>query len=156
MLLEAAQKLLNSGIHHTKGDENENDNSFGRIVEKSALDVFFREELRNEIIIENQCNYYAKNSMGLRVMPEAGKLIYFHNVDDDGLPDHMSFHGGEELVSPYPDSALAGPSLMPAEKTKSILVFFKEIPLESFVADGRLGFAQQASKARSWTKKMYY
>jgi hypothetical protein len=156
MLLEAAQRLLNSGIHHTKGDENENDNSFGRIVEKSALDVFFREELRNEIIIENQCNYYAKNSMGLRVMPEAGKLIYFHNVDDDGLPDHMSFHGGEELVSPYPDSALAGPSLMPAEKTKSILVFFKEIPLESFVADGRLGFAQQASKARSWTKKMYY
>lgn len=100
MLLEAAQKLLNSGIHHTKGDVNKNHNSFGRRIK--------------------------------------------------------SFHGGEELVSPHPDSALAGPSLMPAEKTKSILVFFKEIPLESFVADGRLGFAKQASKARSWTKKMYY
>ena len=156
VLLEAAKRLLKCGIHHTKGDVNENDNSFGRIVEKAALDVFFREELRNELNIENQSNNYEKNTKGLRVMPEAGKLIYFHNVDDDGLPDHTSFHGGEELVSPHPDSALAGPSLMPAEKTKSILVFFKEIPLESFVADGRLGFAKQASKARSWTKKMYY
>jgi hypothetical protein len=154
-LRDAAKMLLNCGIHHTKGDVDENDISDGRIVENAALGVFFRDEQQNEFNgLKQQCNSIASISEGIRVMPEAGKLIYFHNVDDDGLPDPLSFHGGEELVTP--DRGLADPSLMVAKATKCILVFFKEIPLESFVADGSLGFAKRAAKSRSWTKKMYY
>jgi len=156
-LRDAAKMLLNLGIHHTKGDIDENDTSGGRIVENAALSVFFRDEQQNEFNgLKQQCNFIESNSEGVRVMPEAGKLIYFHNVDDDGLPDPLSFHGGEELVTLTPYRVFADPSLMVAKATKCILVFFKEIPLESFVADGSLGFAKQAAKSRSWTKKMYY
>jgi hypothetical protein len=84
-------------------------------------------------------------------MPEAGKLIYFHNVGNDGLPDPASFHGGEELAT-----AFNGPSSVAAKRTKCILVFFKEVPLQAFLKDGRQGFAKQAAKARLWTKRMYY
>jgi hypothetical protein len=84
-----------------------------------------------------------------------GKLIYFHNVDDDGLPDPLSFHCGEELITLLPNDA--DPiNLSILANTKRILVFFKEIPMQTFKDGGRESFAEQTKKARSWTKQMYY
>ncbi len=139
-LREAAKRLLNHGIHHTKGIVEKNDDSDGKSLENAALKIFFR-ELQFNSVEANCC-------LGIRVMPEAGKLVYFHNVGYDGLPDPASFHGGE--------STLIGSSSVAAKKTKSILVFFKEIPVQAFMNDGREGFAKQAAKARLWTKRMYY
>eukprot|EP00956_Cyclotella_meneghiniana_P038665 scaffold157767_cov32-Cyclotella_meneghiniana.AAC.2 len=83
-------------------------------------------------------------------MPEAGKLIYFHNIGDDGKPDPTSFHGGEELLlidnrPPYGCKA---------NDHKSILVFFKEIPVGK-VKDFNT-FAEEVRSAREWTRSNYY
>ena len=95
-------------------------------------------------------------------MPEAGKLIYFHNVNDKGYPDPISFHGGEELITIQQqengnniDRSLIADTIS-TTTTKSILVFFKEIPVHAFSRNGRDGFAAEAEKKRLWTKQMYY
>ena len=89
-------------------------------------------------------------------MPSMGKLIYFHNVDDDGLPDPLlTIHCGEELITLLPNDADPINLSNILANTKRILVFFKEIPLETFLDGGRDGFAEQAKNARSWTKKVY-
>lgn len=142
VLLTSAKNLLLNGIHHTKGDEDQDDNSDGRVLENAAMRVFCRDtkQIRHETETSSED--------GVRVMPIAGKLIYFHNVDDDGLSDASSFHGGEELLSF--DTSYA------AESTKSILVFFKEVPVAKFRDKGIEGFAQEVAKSRSWTRSTYY
>ena len=141
VLLTSAKNLLLNGIHHTKGDENQDDNSDGRVLENAAMRVFCRDT--------KQIRHKTETSSedGVRVMPIAGKLIYFHNVDDDGLSDAFSFHGGEELLSF--DSSHAAES-------KSILVFFKEVPVAKFRDKGIEGFAQEVAKSRSLTRSSYY
>lgn len=151
----ARRLLLDRDIHHTKQDIDENPHSDGRMLERAGLDIFHRDNM-NEMSLLNgyfdsqSGNYSQCYSQGLRVMPEAGKLIYFHNVGSNGYPDPLSFHGGEELLTlPTPledDSDEA--------TTKSILVFFKEIPLDNF--SDRDGFAKEAQKARQWTMNAYY
>ena len=137
VLLTSAKNLLLNGIHHTKGDENQDDNSDGRVLENAAMQVFCRDtkQIRHETETSSED--------GVRVMPRVGKLIYFHNVDDDGLSDAFSFHGGEELLSHT------------VETKKSILVFFKEVPVANFRDSGSEGFAQEVAKSRSWTKSTY-
>ena len=141
VLLTSAKTLLLNGIHHTKGDENQDINSDGRVLENAAMRVFCRDtkQIRHTAELNSQ--------QGCRVMPIAGKLIYFHNVDDDGLSDAFSFHGGEDLLSF--DTSYA------AESTKSILVFFKEVPVAKFRDKGIEGFAEEVAKSRSWTRSTY-
>ena len=139
-LLTSAKTLLLNGIHHTKGDEDQDDNSDGRVLENAGLQVFCRDTMQ----IRHATEW--NGQQGVRVMPKSGKLIYFHNVDDDGLSDASSFHGGEELLSF--GSFHAGES-------KSILVFFKEVPVAKFRDKGIEGFAQEVAKSRSWTRSTY-
>jgi len=138
VLLTSAKTLLLNGIHHTKGDDNQDDNSDGRVLEKAGLHVFCRDTKQ----IRQAAEW--NGQQGVRVMPIAGKLIYFHNVDDDGLSDAFSFHGGEDLLS------------FDAVESKSILVFFKEVPLIKFRDKGIEGFAQEVAKSRSWTRSTYF
>ena len=142
VLLTSAKTLLLNGIHHTKGDEDQDDNSDGRVLENAGMQVFCRDT--KQIRHTTEWN----RQRGVRVMPRAGKLIYFHNVDDDGLSDAFSFHGGEELLS-FDTSHTA-------KTEKSILVFFKEVPLAKFRDKGIEGFAQEVVKSRSWTRSTYY
>ena len=181
-LQHAAQRLLDNSIEHTKRDTYDNPYSDGRILEKAALSVFYRDTNNMNTISPllnsgqyNINNRYSSddeddNDMGIRVMPEAGKLIYFHNVNDDGYADPLSFHGGEELITiitqgvgndnnnrsqrsiSYNDDT----TWKNASSSKSILVFFKEIPVQSFAHSGREGFAEEAAKSRKWTEDMYY
>jgi hypothetical protein len=83
-------------------------------------------------------------------MPQAGKLIFFHNINDDGMPDATSFHGGEELIDILADEQ----SNHSAGRTKDILVFFKEISIGSF--SDMNSFADCVAKARQWTIQTYY
>ena len=140
VLLTSAKTLLQNGIHHTKGDENQDNTSDGRVLENAGLQVFCRDtkKIRHATELNRQ--------QGVRIMPRAGKLIYFHNVDDDGLSDAFSFHGGEELLSFDTSYAV---------ESKSILVFFKEVPLINFRDSGIKGFAKEVAKSRSWTKSTY-
>jgi hypothetical protein len=66
------------------------------------------------------------------------------------MADPTSFHGGEEIavLSSEHDFDLA------TVGHKSILVFFKEIPVEKIT--GVESFASEGQKARSWTKSTYY
>lgn len=83
-------------------------------------------------------------------MPQAGRLIYFHNINDDGMSDATSFHGGEELIN----IATNQQSSLNTKRTKNILVFFKEVPVDSF--SNFDGFADCVAKARRWTKQAHY
>ncbi|KAL7535836.1 hypothetical protein ACHAXR_007580 [Thalassiosira sp. AJA248-18] len=159
-LHDAGRNLLERGVQHTTGDVDKNASTDGRVLEKAALDVFCRENAKELRCLDMQYNHVFSNSHldGVRVMPGAGKLIYFHNVDDDGNPDPHSFHGGEELITMLPyqqNSNSDAPRFAANAKTKSILVFFKEISLESFWDRGQEGFAEEARKSRTSTKEMY-
>ena len=154
-LQDAGRHLLRRGIHHTKGDKSE----YTGLIENAALNVFNSHVVKKETFASNE--RHGNNSLietkhcGIRVMPSVGKLIYFHNVDDDGLPDPLSFHCGEELITLLPNDA--DPiNLSILANTKRILVFFKEIPMQTFKDGGRESFAEQTKKARYWTKLMYY
>jgi len=154
-LQDAGRHLLRRGIHHTKGDKSE----YSGLIENAALNVFNSHVVKKETFASNE--RHGNNSLietkhcGIRVMPSVGKLIYFHNVDDDGLPDPLSFHCGEELITLLPNDA--DPiNLSILANTKRILVFFKEIPMQTFKDGGRESFAEQTKKARYWTKLMYY
>ena len=171
-LQHVAQRLLSGNIEHTKGDAYETPTSDGRTLEMAGLNVFYRDNIRylsrlkgkrdNQLIATHNTatnNFYGP---GVRVMPEAGKLIYFHNVNDKGYPDPISFHGGEELITIQQqengnniDRSLIADTIS-TTTTKSILVFFKEIPVHAFSRNGRDGFAAEAEKKRLWTKQMYY
>lgn len=147
--LNAAKNLLNRGIHHTRADCDNGEDSDGRILEKAGMAAFWRDN--NQLCSgSSTCNdIVSEKTAGIRVMPQAGSLIYFHNVGDDGRPDPYSFHGGEELISLSTQKGDEG-----SRCCKSILVFFKEVPLESFCDEK--GFAEQAAKARKWTLDEYY
>ncbi|KAL7549547.1 hypothetical protein ACHAWF_012815 [Thalassiosira exigua] len=169
----AARRLLDRGVHHTKADVGAGDEEDGRVLEDAAVDLFRRDARRRRpgrrrTSPDERGDGAA--AFGARVAPEAGKLIYFHNVGDDGTPDRASFHGGEELIAssregggrgvdrgafPNVDRATSRNGLA-AARTKSILVFFKEVPIESFRQRGREGFAEEVRRARSWTKEWYY
>jgi len=157
---DAAKSLLERDLQHTKGDVDENAASDGRILEKACLDAFHRDVAKDLNDRYRDCFSEAQPTVGVRVMPEAGKLIYFHNVDDGGMPDPNSFHGGEELISilakqqQHDDINNMAGHQKSVSKTKTILVFFKEIPYTAFI--DRDGFAELAEKSRSWTKEMYY
>lgn len=159
-LRNAAESLLGRGIQHTKGDFDENASSEGRILEKAGLGAFHRNVKKDLRVLNNERYNDDFSEGGVRVMPEAGKLIYFHNMDDGGMPDPNTFHGGEELISilanqqQHDDNNVMVGTRQNVSKTKSILVFFKEIPVVR--GRGREGFAEQAAKSRSWTKEMYY
>ena len=141
VLLNSATRLLERNIHHTKGDTDQSTNSDGRRIEMAGIDVFHRDHG------ENNSSY---NNIGVRVMPQAGRLIFFHNIDDDGMSDATSFHGGEELISIQVNQQ----SSLDTERTKNILVFFKEIPIDSF--SNLDDFTDCVSKARRWTRQAYY
>ena len=137
-LLNSASRLLERNIHHTKRDTQ---NSDGRRLEMAGINVFNRDHAENNIPYNNN---------GLRVMPQAGRLIYFHNINDNGMSDATSFHGGEELIN-IPTNQQ---SSLDTKRTKNILVFFKEVPVDSF--SNYDGFADCVAKARRWTKQAYY
>ena len=138
LLFNSATRLLERNIHHTKRDT---ENSDGRRLEMAGINVFNRDHAENNIPYNNN---------GLRVMPQAGRLIYFHNINDDGMSDATSFHGGEELIN-IPTNQQ---SSLDTKRTKNILVFFKEVPVDSF--SNYDGFADCVAKARRWTKQAYY
>lgn len=137
---------MHRGIQHTKGDVALD----GPELEKASLGIFYRENKQYIHDISDQFLYNNHQYKGLRVMPEEGHLIYFHNVGGDGMADPTSFHGGEEIavLSSEHDFDLA------TVGHKSILVFFKEIPVEKIT--GVESFASEVQKARSWTKSTYY
>ena len=158
----AARRLLERGIHHTKGDVGERATHDGRALEGAGLDTFYRDHPR---LARERYDYgpSRKRPPGVRVVPAAGKLIYFHNVDDAGAPDPRSFHGAEELLATLPaPPSFRDEDVLPSVRTtavgieKSILVFFKEIPVRAFRDRGREGFAAEARRCRSWTKKRYF
>ncbi len=147
--VNAAMNLLKRGIHHTKADCNNVQDSDGKILEKMGLDLFFRDNNQSCRDSKTSMGLADVNAGGVRVMPEAGSLIYFHNVGNDGRPDPASFHGGEELIALFTQNGDLG-----SRYNKSILVFFKEVPLESFRDEA--GFAKRAEQARKWTLDEYY
>ena len=140
-LLSSAKALLERNIQHTKADIDQSTNSDGRRLEMACVNTFNR---------DREVDSFGCNNVGVRVTPQAGRLIMFHNVDDAGMPDPTSFHGGEELIRIRTDQQ----STQNVEMTKNILVFFKEIPLNSFT--DQESFAECAAKARQWTTKTYY
>ena len=142
-LLSSAKALLERNIQHTKADIDQSTNSDGRRLELACVNTFNRDR-------EVDTFGYEHNTVGVRVVPQAGRLIMFHNVDDAGMPDPASFHGGEELIRIRTDQQ----STQNVEMTKNILVFFKEIPLNSFT--DQESFAECAAKARQWTTKTYF
>ena len=137
--------LLSRGIHHTKAANGELQDPDQYHLEQTAVDVIYR-DMREFFGMANNFTYDKRPEIGIRVTPEAGKLIYFHNIGNDGKPDPNSFHGGEELVhmSDHPSSS----------DYKSILVFFKEIPLEKIKDID--SFAEEVQMAREWTINSYY
>jgi hypothetical protein len=142
-LHNAATRLLERNVQHTKGDTDQSANSDGRRLEMAGVDAFNRDHATNDAPLNNV-------GLGVRVMPQAGRLIFFHNINDDGMSDATSFHGGEELISIVTDQQ----SDIVAERTKNILVFFKEISIKSF--SNLDGFTDCAADARRWTKQAYY
>ena len=140
-LLSSAKRLLERNVHHTKADEDQSANSDGRQLEMAGVDAFNKDAANNNVQNSNK---------GLRVMPKAGRLIFFHNINDDGMPDATSFHGGEELISILADEQ-SNPNF---DRTKNILVFFKEVPVKSFT--DFQSFTNCVAEARRWTKDTYY
>ncbi|KAL7489783.1 hypothetical protein ACHAW6_015504 [Cyclotella cf. meneghiniana] len=145
----AASKLLSRGIHHTKGDGDQCMDSDGRQLEKMSIDIYYR-DLELSLGAPVVSDVQKMSNRGMRVMPSAGKLIYFHSVGDDGTPDPTSFHGGEELAVVSNQHEFDQNTL----QHKSILVFFKEIPV------GKIkdvdSFAREVRRAREWTVNEYY
>lgn len=137
--------LLSRDIHHTKAANGDLQDPDQQHLEQTAVDVFYRDVREcfraSHHIIDNR-----RTEIGIRVTPQAGKLIYFHNIGNDGKPDPISFHGGEELINIGEETGAAN--------FKSILVFFKEIPLEK-ITDIE-SFAEEVSNAREWTINNYY
>lgn len=142
LLTSSAKALLERNIQHTKADIDQSTNSDGHRLELACVNTFNRDREKGTF----GCDH---NNVGVRVTPQAGRLIMFHNVDDAGTPDPTSFHGGEELIS-----IRTNQKPTQNEMTKKILVFFKEIPLNSFT--DQESFADCAAKARQWTTQTYY
>ena len=142
--------ILSRGIHHTKATCDEGDDSDQRLLEQMSLDIFYRDiskHLSDDVQFLGSKN---TTQFGIRVMPQAGKMIYFHNVAEDGRPEPTSFHGGEEIM--VVDKQLTFDPT--TDIHKSILVFFKEIPVEKIIDFG--SFANEVQKARKWTIEKYY
>lgn len=144
----AADNLLSRSIHHTKTVEQEGKDPDQRQLEQLAVDLIHRDT--NDLFGVSTNDKSVIKECGIRVMPQAGKLIYFHNISDDGRPDATSFHGGEELAV-ISEQDLPG---FGVHAHKSILVFFKEIPVEQI--QDLMSFAHEVRKAREWTTNNYY
>ena len=146
----AAGNILSENMHHTKATDGESQKSDQRCLEQSATEMFYKDISRHFGLSQriHIMGRAAKN--GIRVMPEAGKLIYFHNIGDDGRPDPTSFHGGEELAQCRDRASID----FKTKDHKSILVFFKEIPVDK-IKDLDT-FAEEVRRAREWTFSKYY
>jgi hypothetical protein len=85
----------------------------------------------------------SSSSTGIRVLPQAGHVCAFFNLDGEtGMPDPMSFHGGEADLG------------QDDVKRKALLVFFKEIPIRDFGT--REEFAQLVRLSRQRLEDRYF
>ena len=118
----AAHRLIRGDIQHTKTETRDLYDDC-RTLEETAMRV-----------------YKGESTVGVRVVPKAGHLCVFCNIDaNTGLADPMSFHAGEALLG--------------ETQRKAVLTFFKEIPLSDF--GSRLDFGRQAEKTKQRLLQTY-
>lgn len=111
---EAARQLIMQDVQHTRMvDASEESLELGRLIEDASL----------KLLADRH------SGMGIRVMPEQGHVCLFSNLDEDGYPNPLSFHGGEAMY---------------AGETKEVLTFFYEIDPTEF--SNRKEFGQLAKE----------
>ena len=130
--LLASKRLLKDGICHTRGsayhlakddDNNDGDNEDGG--NDNALLTPLQEA--DAALLESVASTSA-NGQGLRIQPQAGRLLLFFSRMDDGSIDPRSWHGGERLV---PLESTATTTATTADTAtvigKKIMTLFKEV-----------------------------
>lgn len=119
MAATQAEKLIISGVHHTRL----NDLSFEN--KKLATQL---EDYAVHCIINNP-------SSCVRVMPCQGHVCIFSGLKDNGFPHHLSFHGGENVFPKTTSNK--GKSI--EQNEKHVLTFFYEVPIHTFRNRSELG-----------------
>lgn len=160
-LLQAADALVRTKLHHTQFSKNEQMQYYGHVLEEAAVNVFQRDDqLAHDTA---SAPTMPTSPLGLRVIPKAGHICVFSNLLDSGECDPRSFHGAEQLFqtscpakAPHEVSAME-----PADQTvstissgnKEVLTFFKEIPLQQF--SNHEEFGQRVADSRRRLQQRY-
>jgi len=125
---DAKKLIMEDDVQHTrKVDASEESLKLGRIIENEAVSLFQKVTSTNDYndngVDENQKEELL--NMGVRMMPRRGHFCLFSNLRTNGYPNPLSFHGGEAIG---------------VEKSKEVLTFFYEIPLETFMSREEFGY----------------
>merc|ERR1719343_665138 len=144
-LIQAAKNLIDNKIYHTQSKEEKYQNDLN-LLEQAAVNLYNLEQCK-----ENE----RSNHFGIRVIPKAGSICVFYSLLDNGMPDPLSFHGGESCIGRDNHSGKAndGDDLS-SESNKIVLSYFKEIPLTSFNSFEE--FANNVYFSRKWLIDQYY
>jgi hypothetical protein len=130
--VQAAISLIQAGITHTQmADANPKS---CQCLEDAARELYNGATTKGSSSLST--------TTGIRVLPKAGHVCVFFNLDgESGMPDPMSFHGGEADLGMDPTR-------------KALLVFFKEIPFRDFGT--REEFAQLVRISRQRLEDRYF
>eukprot|EP00978_Attheya_sp_CCMP212_P042001 scaffold248791_cov44-Attheya_sp.AAC.1 len=131
--LHASQRLLMDEICHTRGSayhlEDGSEDSDGNQVRTFLTPT----QEADAVLLESVASTTTATGEGLRIQPQAGRLLLFFSRMDDGEIDPRSWHGGERLI-PVPSTPSSSSSTLatststtPAVVEKKIVTLFKEV-----------------------------
>ena len=146
-LIQSAKNLIDNKIYHTQNQEEKYKDDVN-LLERATIHLCNKEQFKEE----NQ----RYDNVGIRVIPKAGCICVFSSLLDNGLPDPLTFHGGESCINRdnYSGKAIVDGYDCISESSKIVLSFFKEIPLASF--DTFKEFASNVCLSRKWLINQYY
>lgn len=124
--LQASQRLLREEICHTRGSAYRlEDGSDGGSDGGSGGSLKLTPTQEADAALLESVESTTASGEGLRIQPQAGRLLIFFSRMDDGQIDPRSWHGGERLLPAESESGL--PSTSSAVVEKKIVTLFKEV-----------------------------
>ena len=110
---EAAKQLLMEDVQHTRMEDVSKESlKLCAIIENASVSLLQKFKENEEL------------EMGIRIKPRQGHFCLFSNLNEDGYPNPLSFHGGE---------------VMDVGESKEVLTFFYEIPMGTFTTRDEFG-----------------
>lgn len=120
--LQASRRLLREEICHTRGSAYQlEDGSDGGSGGSGAATLTPTQEA-DAALLESVESTTASGE-GLRIQPQAGRLLIFFSRMDDGQIDPRSWHGGERLLPAELESGTPSSAVV----EKKIVTLFKEV-----------------------------
>jgi hypothetical protein len=130
----ASKRLLMDEMYHTRGSAPQLEDGSRKDGDGNTVRTFLTPTQEADAVLLESVVASTTNTAtgeGLRIQPQAGRLLLFFSRMDDGEIDPRSWHGGERLI-PVPSTASTSAtststSTTPAVVEKKIVTLFKEV-----------------------------